>query len=260
MLPKLRAHPNRRLGRDGHSGFWILDFGLNSKRVGTTDPQSGIPDSQAAAAHRGPLHLQRYLSPCCNSIAAAIRSSAQHRIDVVLSLQCRCTTPKGAPSEKDSGLHPLPPHAKDGHIERRTSVVRRRNIESGSVPAARAQASSPGGGAEPGGKAGEQLKPCCILSLQLNDEEGIVHAYCRRCNRRLIVYDRALYWGTKRQNGQTPPTYPYQCTCGGHAFEIALGLEYPPEALDENDLDTITVAVRCAGCGEVAVIFEDEVA
>lgn len=223
-----------------------------------TNPQSGTPDSQTAAVHGGPLHLQRHLAPCSGPLAQAIRSSAQHQVDVVLSLQCHCSITAQVPGKHDSGLHPPPPHTTDGHVEKRTSVIRRRNIESGSARAAGAQASSPAGEPDPSGKAAEPLKPCCFFLLQLNDEEGVVHAYCRRCNRRIIVYDRALYWGLKRQNGQAPPTYPYKCSCGSHTFEVALGLEYPPEALDENDLETITIAVRCAGCGEVAVIFEDE--
>jgi hypothetical protein len=59
-----------------------------------------------------------------------------------------------------------------------------------------------------------------------------------------MIFDRALYWGTRRENGHTAQTFPYRCSCGGHTFEIALGFEYLPEALDENDIETITAAVR----------------
>jgi len=39
---------------------------------------------------------------------------------------------------------------------------------------------------------------------------------------------------------------------------VVIGFNYPDEALDENDIDTITVAVRCASCNEVAIVFDDE--
>jgi hypothetical protein len=99
---------------------------------------------------------------------------------------------------------------------------------------------------------------CRFFAIRINEETGIIDAYCRRCEQRLLVYDRDLYWGVKRQSGITPQTYPYKCSCGGHAFEVAVGLDYPDEALDENDINTITVAVRCVSCGEDAVIYDDE--
>lgn len=223
-----------------------------------SDPQPETPGSPAGEGHRGPLHLQRFLAPGSGPLVTAIHSSVQRRVDAVLGLQCRCSTTVEVLPKEACGLHPPPPHSTNPHLEKRTSLIRRQNIESGSVPAAGAQTPSLADGTQSGGKTGEGLKPCCFFALQLNDEEGVIHAYCRRCNRKIIVYDRALYWGVKRRNGQTPPTYPYQCSCGGHTLEIALGLEYPPEVFDENDLETITVAVRCAGCGEVAIIFSDE--
>jgi hypothetical protein len=176
-------------------------------------------------------------------------------VHVVFGLHCACSTTVELLRKHESGLHPPPPHTKDHRTERRTSVIRRRSIENGAGLAAEgSKAGGPEAAAQPGGP----LKPCCFFSLDMNDEEGVVHAYCRRCNRKILVYDRALYWGVKRQSGEVPPTYPYSCSCGGHTLEVALGFEYPAEPLDENDLETITVAVRCAGCGEVAVIFADE--
>ncbi|MGD0090866.1 MAG: hypothetical protein ABSE73_13185 [Planctomycetota bacterium] len=226
--------------------------------MATANPQPEIPGSQPLAGLQGPLHLQRFLAPCSGALSALIRSSAPGAVSAVLSLQCRCMATREVLPRHVSGLHLPPLRGTDASIEKRTSVVRRRNIESQRVQAAGATAPSPAGGPEACGKPEEEPKPCCFFSLQLNDEEGVVHAYCRRCNRKILVYDRALYWGTKRQLNETPPTYPYQCSCGGHTFEIALGFEYLPEALDENDIETITTAVRCAGCSETAVVFADE--
>lgn len=99
---------------------------------------------------------------------------------------------------------------------------------------------------------------CRFFNVKTNDEEGIVHLHCRRCHRMILAYDRALYWGVKRKPGSLTETYPHMCSCGSHTFEVAVGFAYPHEALDENDLDTITIAVRCASCSEVAIIFDDE--
>ncbi|HYG76891.1 MAG TPA: hypothetical protein VEK08_17940 [Planctomycetota bacterium] len=196
----------------------------------------------ADKTHKGPLHLQPYLAPCTDSIAEIIRSAVGHSVSMVTSLRCRCA-PSGvlqAVSDPQSS------------ISARTAEARRRNIESSrsTIPAAE--------------KAGSAAAPddrrldCRFFSLRTNDEEAVFHSFCRRCDKRILLYDRVLYWGTKRQTGVTPPTYPYKCCCGSHTFEIAIGLTYPEEALDENDLDLITLAVRCASCNEVAVIFDDE--
>jgi hypothetical protein len=187
----------------------------------------------------GPLHLQRYLGPCNDALEGVVRSSVHHPVSIVKSVHCQC-----APS----GLHRAIRTDSGRPIgDRRTEIRKRlestRNAE---------------------GQAGEK-KPdsdrrvaCRFFSMQLNDEEGVIHATCRRCDKRVILYDRALYWGVKRKSNVPPEVYPYKCTCGSHAFEIAMGFEYPADILDENDLNTITVAVRCASCNEIAVVFDDE--
>lgn len=219
--------------------------------------------------HHGPLHLQRYLAPCTDAIANVIRSSVQHPVTAITSLECNCAQTVLLSPKRSSHTHQAPAHAAGSEVEKRTSEVRRRNIESarlaGDTPQPEGQGPGPSA-ASPPQSSGPKLpaqtpkaaKACGFFALQMNDEQGVLHAFCRRCNRRILVYDRELYWGVKRQSNGTPPTYPYQCSCGGHTFEIALGFEYPDDAIDENDLETITVAVKCAGCNEVAVVFDDE--
>ncbi len=190
----------------------------------------------------GPLHLQRFLTACTDALADVVRSSVHHPVTTVRSLNCQCMP---------SGVLPAVRKPDSGRtaIEARTAEARERSIESSRTLAMRAAAAN---------SDSDRRVACRFFALGINDEEGVVHSNCRRCNRLILLYDRALYWGIKRKDSAPPPTYPYKCTCGGHAFEVALGLEYPDEALDENDLITITIAVRCASCNEIAVVFDDE--
>ena len=205
---------------------------------------SSTPPSPEST-HNGPLHLQKYLGPCNDNLAETLKKSIQHPVTLIRTLHCQCAV---------SGLHrairPEPPPSNP--VEARTREARRTQIESG-----RMQASQPA--ASPAAPADDRRIACRFFSVKLNDEESVVHATCRRCDRLILLYDRALYWGIKRPSGRQPPeTFPYKCSCGGHMFEICLGFLYPPDTLDENDLDTISIAVRCAGCNEVAIIFDDE--
>jgi hypothetical protein len=190
----------------------------------------------------GPLHLKKHLGPCNDALDGVVRSSVHHPISVVRSIHCTCI-----PSGLQRAVRPGSNRA-DG--DRRTEI--RKRIES-----------SRAGDSSPAGDSGLRPDPdrrvaCRFFSINLNDEEGVVHATCRRCDALVILYDRALYWGVKRASGIAPEVFPYKCSCGSHAFEIALGFEYPADFLDENDLNTITVVVRCATCNEIAVIFDDE--
>ena len=194
----------------------------------------------ADKTYSGPLHLQRYLSPCTDSIADILRSSIGHPISIVHSLHCQCQ-PSGIMKAA------VPPPKSGSEAQHRTAEARKRNIQSSRII-----------------KAGELEKEddrrmiCRFFSMNTNDEDGIVHTFCKRCERMILVYDRALYWGIKRKANVIPTTYPYKCSCGSHTFEVAVGLSYPDEALDENDVDMITIAVRCASCAEVAIVFDDE--
>ncbi|MCY3018681.1 MAG: hypothetical protein NTW87_06585 [Planctomycetota bacterium] len=202
---------------------------------------------------RGPLHLQRYLASCTDAMADVVRSAVGHPVSLVSSLQCQCAPTVILPKSRKSESRPPSVRAKDDAVQKRTAEVRRRNLESTRVMPAQ----PPAGNALPQGTE-ERRQACRFFELQMNDEDGIVHAYCRRCERMILVYDRALYWGVKRETGVVPPTYPYLCSCGSHTFEMAIGLHYQDDALDENDLEMITVAVRCASCNEIALVFDDE--
>jgi hypothetical protein len=183
------------------------------------------------------------LTVCTGDLGEVLRSSVAHLVGQVHSLYCRCGTQQHLSRTSI-------PSATAG--DARVAEARQRHIESSRrlrQEAAKSDASE---------IAEDRRMTCRFFSIKLNEEYGVIDAFCRRCEMRLIVYDRDLYWGTRRKSGATPPTYPYKCTCGGHAFEIAIGLDYPDEALDENDINTITVAVRCVSCGEDAVIYDDE--
>jgi hypothetical protein len=197
--------------------------------------------------HHGPLHLQRYLTTCSDELAKALQASVEHPITIVSSLQCACR--QSIILHRKQPPPPPAPQTLAQDVEERTAAVRRRNVESGrgeTLP-----------GLDQNGP-GERRVACRFFSLKINDEEAVLHAFCRRCDKRILVFDRALYWGLKRDTTVTPQTFPYRCSCGSHTFEVALGLVYPEEAMDENDLEMITVAVRCASCAEVALILEDE--
>jgi|GEM_PF-3688606 len=201
----------------------------------------------------GPLHLQRFLTECTDIVATIIRSSVEHHISSVHSLFCNCTKSVTERRVGSSSVSPAVHPNADPSIAERTEKVRRRNIESSraNIPAYNPNATT-------SSVPDDRRSACRFFSLKTNDEQGVVHAYCRRCERIVLVYDRDLYWGVKRKTGMTPPTYPHVCCCGSHMFEVVIGFNYPDEALDENDIDTITVAVRCASCNEVAIVFDDE--
>jgi hypothetical protein len=204
---------------------------------------SEMPRSPTPLPHTGPLHLQKYLGPCQDAFSDIVTKSIEHSVSLMRSLHCECMP---------SGVYRAIRHGETGPIERRTREARRSNIES-------ARSKVPTGTGDKPAVEQDRRVACRFFSLKLNDEEGVVHSTCRRCERHVLLYDRALYWGIKRPSGRQPPeTFPYKCSCGGHTFEVAMGFLYPPEALDENDLDTITIAVRCASCNEVAIVFDDE--
>lgn len=206
---------------------------------------------------QGPLHLQRYLTVCTESLEKMLRSTVEHPLTSVCSLYCRC----GA-----SGKLPLAGKSKKSNtpansVEARTAEVRKRQVETASgalLPAV----TGPGPAVPPSptvpGSEDDRRATCRFFAIKLNDEEAVIHAYCRRCENKILVYDRVLYWGIKRASQSGAETFPYRCTCGSHAFEVAIGFDYPDEAIDENDINTITVAVRCVTCGTDAIIFDDE--
>lgn len=187
----------------------------------------------------GPLHLRRYLGPCSDILVQAICRAVHHPLTVVRSLQCNCqpnTVSISSRPQSSRRLAAVPPPVVSNGASQRVAPH-----------AMAAQAQSP-----------DRRVACRFFALNLNEEEGVVHCACRRCARLILVYDRTLYWGMRRPRDFELNTFPYKCSCGGHAFEVAVGFEYPEEPLDENDIEMISVAVRCASCEEMAIIFDDE--
>src|SRR5208283_5896884 len=131
--------------------------------------------------YEGPLHLQRYLSPCAGALEETVRSAIYHPVTLVRSLHCECAPNKlfslvGRDSVKAPALQ---------------TILRQRIIP-----------------------PEDRRVACRSFSLRLNEEEGVVHSSCQRCNRLMLLYDRTLYWGLKRSTDAPPATYPYECSCG----------------------------------------------
>ena len=213
---------------------------------------------QPGPGHQGPLHLQRNLTTCTEALEKVLRVAVAHSLTNIFGLYCRC----GA-----SGKYPLTRKTfeQGDTVAVRTAEVRKRLIDSSRrmKPVDTQAGAPPNPSQEPEKPASlvptpERRETCRFFDVRMNDEAAIIHAFCRRCEQRIVIYDRDLYWGVKRQTGITPPTYPYRCSCGGHMFEVAVGFDYLDDALDENDINTISIAVRCVGCGEEAMIFDDE--
>jgi len=200
------------------------------------------PGQESSQLHSGPLHLQRFLQPAGSEVEAAMRHAVSHPITLLRGLYCDCKT--------SAVLRPIPTEELGTGNDKDIEEARRRAMEHSKSKIDLRQ----------GLNANDaRSRPSCkFFFIKLNEEEGIYHAICRRCQRVVNVYDRDLYWGTPRKSDKPPVTFPYNCSCGGHAFEVAVGFCYPNDALDENDIDTLTIAVRCATCEETAVIFDDE--
>lgn len=201
------------------------------------------PGQESPQSHSGPLHLQRFLQPAGSELEAAMRNAVSHPITLLRGLYCDCKT--------SSALRAIPPTELEGSKDKVVDEARRRAMEQSKAKIDLRHGFNSAN--DP-----RAMPPCKFFFIKLNDETGVYHAICRRCQRVVNVYDRDLYWGTPRKSETPLVTFPYNCGCGGHAFEVAVGFCYPNEALDENDIDTLTIAVRCATCEETAVIFDDE--
>ena len=199
---------------------------------------------------QAPLHLQGYLSECAAALAAALRGAVSHTVSHAHALSCSC--------RRSSMQRSLAEAERSDDPRTRKSASSRRQALERHQQERRSSASNPRLLAVSAAGAVEQRAACRLFSIELNDEEGVVRGFCRRCQKMFPVFDRALYWGVKRGSGETPKTYPYRCTCGGHTFELAVGFDYPEDALDENDIHTISLAVRCAACEEISVILDEE--
>ncbi|MCW8132792.1 MAG: hypothetical protein KIS92_20770 [Planctomycetota bacterium] len=189
--------------------------------------------------HEGPLHLRKHLGPCSEALAKAMHGSVSHPVTLLRSIHCSCPASGRFDAAAPLGSRSSPELVTAPKLDPETAA--RISGRRAAVPP------------DP-----ERSGPCHIFHVELNDEDGVFKSFCRRCQKMFIVFDQALYWGMRRKTGFIPRTYPYRCSCGGHAFELGLGFDYYEDALDENDIRTITVAVRCAACDEISVILDEE--
>ncbi|MCX7804783.1 MAG: hypothetical protein N3A38_06280 [Planctomycetota bacterium] len=97
-----------------------------------------------------------------------------------------------------------------------------------------------------------------VFSIELNEEEGVAALTCRKCRRTIRLYERSLAWGLPRKEGEQPKVFPYKCSCGGHAFQVAVGMEYPRDRVSDEDMLQFSIAAACLACDEISVAFDDE--
>jgi len=196
--------------------------------------------------YRGPLHLQGFLGECAEDLDEVIVSSVEHPVSHCFGLNCSCK-PSVVTRVLDEASRSDDPRARrlaQDHLARIEQHHMKRRTPSGFHPAVRST-------------SGRQL-PCRLFAIETNEEAGVVRGFCRRCERLFVLFDMALYWGIKRDSDEPPEVWPYGCVCGGHGFEVGLGFDYTDDAIDSNDFHTITVALKCAACGKIAVILDEE--
>jgi hypothetical protein len=198
-------------------------------------------------ALKGPLHLQGFLVECPEELARTLLQSVTHPLNALFALRCSCK-PDGLLRLLDEAAAKADPRLKEAMAAKHRLLARHyqaRQSAQGPAPLPRPRANVP-------------LPPSKVFTVETNEEEGVVRSFCRRCRKMFVLFDRALYWGTPRAETQVPESWPYKCVCGGHSFEVALGFEYPEAAMDENDIHTLSLAVRCPACGETAMLLDEE--
>ena len=138
---------------------------------------------------QGPLHLQRNLAVCTESLEKMLRATVDHRLTSVYSLYCRCGASGKFPLSRKSFEVPGSPNS----IAARTAEGRKHNIQTASelpLPVT----NDPGAPARFGVSADDERRGTCrFFAIKLNDEEAVIHAFCRRCENRILIYDRVLY-------------------------------------------------------------------
>ena len=201
---------------------------------------------------QAPLHLQSYLAECPAPLTKVLRSAVDHPVSHIYALNCNCKPSvvtrvleeakrSSDPQQRQSASERIA--ALQKHHQQRLSASGRYAIPPGALPVPRTT---------------QERGNCTLFAVEINDEAGVVRAFCRRCHRIFPVFDRALYWGVKRPTEDVPETWPYKCACGGHMFEVGMGFDYTEDPIDENDIHTITVAVRCGACDQIAMILDEE--
>lgn len=205
------------------------------------------------SSHDGPLHLQGHLTDCTEPLAKAIRGAVQHAVSSTKSICCTCRR-SGALKALDEAQRSGDPQRSKSASERLALLQRRTGRASPGGSDRLVRVPGPAEEALPH----ERRLDCRLFAIELNEEEGVLRGYCRRCQKLFVIFDRALYWGVRRDPQAPPEVFPYRCSCGGHTFEAGVGFDYPEDAFDENDIHTITIAVRCAACDEISVILDEE--
>ncbi len=203
-------------------------------------------------SHSGPLHLKSYLDDCTRHLKAAIRDSVSHPVSFIRSIACTCTPGQLAKllEEEHQSLDPAKQQAAH---ERREKLANHRNKRISRGSSTRLITLS-----KEARRPSENKRACHIFAVEVNEEEGVVRGFCRRCQKMFVVFDRHLFWGLRRDHHQPPESFPYRCLCGGHSFEIGVGFDYADECLDENDFQTVTIAVRCCACESISMVLDEE--
>jgi hypothetical protein len=195
---------------------------------------------------QGPLHLQGFLGDCPDELRDVITGSVEHPVSHCFGLDCSCK-PSVVTRVLDEAANSQDP------VARQLAQAHRARLEHHHL-----QRRKPSGFHPAVGPKSAALQPCNLFAIETNEEEGVVRGFCRRCERLFVLFDMALYWGIKRDTPNPPETWPYGCVCGGHGFQVGLGFDYTDDAMDTNDFHTITIALKCAACGKVAVILDEE--
>ncbi|MCZ7644230.1 MAG: hypothetical protein M5U26_02935 [Planctomycetota bacterium] len=223
-----------------------------------SDPLEDTEDEGAGAPvpFEGPLHLQGYLAPCEEKLAGVVRQAVAHPLSVVRKLIC--------PDRPSSYLRYLDEAERTGDPQQKRISSKRRALlkqhmaerisrQSSErltpLPRKREQLEAEEKAADAGG---------ALFLVETNEEDGVVRAFSRKTGKMILLYDRTLYWGMPRKGEKAPETWPYRSSCGGHTFEVAIAFDYGEDALDENDMHFVTIAVRCVATGEIHVILDEE--
>ncbi|MGH7146219.1 MAG: hypothetical protein ACREJ2_19055 [Planctomycetota bacterium] len=97
-----------------------------------------------------------------------------------------------------------------------------------------------------------------VFTVHTNEEAGLCEAACKRCNKKIVLYDRSQAWGVARPVEEDTTAYIHKCTCGSHSFILAVAVDYPQHSLDNNDINSFMLAARCIVCGTTSLIFQDD--
>lgn len=223
-----------------------------------------MPTSKNNSGPTGPLHLQGFLQPLDRDLQRSMLSAVSHPISSLSKLYCPCrqSSVLKAISEKELSNDPA---LRESARQQKEALEKHRDLRMKNKSSKRTAINPVTCGIRPDTNLYEttrtdtsQSTGCFLFSLEVNEEEGIVRAFCRRCMSLYPLFDRALYFGMPRPINSVPQTFPLRSMCGGHTFEVGLGFDYPEDALDENDLRYVTIAAKCLASGEIMIVTDEE--